>query len=118
MNWFKKNRKLIICWVIVLAVSPFFIEILFFANIMGAEATVGFLALLFNEYKHNAELLKYQVRRVLILIGQMVMKHPVCQVNVFCFHTVSSVVILMITGSMTYVILTWYPIVMLGEKLT
>ncbi|ARN73842.1 hypothetical protein BST96_06770 [Oceanicoccus sagamiensis] len=117
MNWIKTNRRLIICWAIILLVAPFFTEALLFANIMGAEATVGFLVLLYSEYKANYELRKYQIREFASLVFRTLQDHPICQINIYCFHTSSSIVLLVVTGSMTYAILAWYPLLAVSNKI-
>ena len=112
MNWLKKNKNAIMCWVVILAVAPFFMEVLFFANIVGAEATVGFLILLFNEYKTNYELRKYQITQFCTSLMQVIQNHPIGQANTFCIIAISSFIAIVFTGSMTYTILVWYPIIL------
>lgn len=116
MNWIKENKKLIISWCIILLVAPFMMEVLLFVDIMGVEATIGFLLLLFNEYKADYELRKYKIRQFVTCLSDIVKRHPAFQLNVYCIHTISSVLVLVVTGSMTYAIVAWYPIMVLGDR--
>ena len=118
MNWIKKNRKAIFYWCLVLAVAPVFFEIVFFAQIMGAEVAVGFLLLLFRELKMNWQLRVYQANQFCQSCFKILQNHPICHTKIYLFHVTTSIGAFAITGVLAYTVLVWYPIVILGDRLT
>ena len=115
MKWIKDNYRIILLWVILLAVAPLFIEILFIANIMGAEVAFGFLLLVIRDIYDSWRYRIQRVKEFVIAACQIVQNHPVCQVNIYLFHVTVSVTVLFFSGSMVYSVLVWYPIVLSGS---
>ena len=115
MKWIKDNYKIILFWLILLAVAPLFIEILFIANLMGAEAAFGFLLLVIRDIYDSWRYRIQRVKEFAIAAYQIIQDHPICQINIYLFHVTVSVTVLFFSGSMAYSVLVWYPIVLSGS---
>ncbi|MGI9278262.1 MAG: hypothetical protein ACR2PX_01335 [Endozoicomonas sp.] len=118
MDWIKKNYKKVLLWCLVLSIAPFFIEIVFIADVLGAEVAIGFLILLLKDFYHTFWIRVQQYKAILKSIVRLIELHPVSQTHVYVFHTTASVVFLLVTGSMLYSMAVWYPIALLGHKLS
>lgn len=116
MNWLKQNRKAIFYWCIILAIAPLFVEIILIAQIMGAETAVAFLLLLLRELRLNWQVRLYQINQLFASCIKIIQNHPICQANVYFCHVTGSVVALVVTGSLTYSVLVWYPVAIIGDK--
>ena len=114
-KWLVKNRKTIFYWAIILCIAPVFIEVIFLADLMGAEVTVGFLALLYKEYKAIFLFKLGRFREEVSLIIKLFLKHPAFEPRIYFFHSVMSVFALVVFGSVTYSILIWYPVILGGK---
>jgi hypothetical protein len=118
MKWMKKNYKTVLLWLIILAVAPLFVEILFIANIVGAEIAFGFLLLLIKDIYENWQYRVQRIKEFLSVVSQIIQNQPMFQINIYLFHVTASVVVLFFSGSMVYSILVWYPIVLFGNQLS
>ena len=118
MKWLKDNYKTVLLWLILLAVAPLFVEILFIANIVGVEVAFGFLLLVIKDIYDNYQYRALRIKQFLSAVVQIIQNHPICQTNIYMFHVTASVFVLLISGSMVYSVLVWYPIVMLGNSLS
>ena len=118
MKWIKDNYRIILLWLILLAVAPLFVEILFIANMMGVEVAFGFLLLVLKDlYDHW----QYRVQRIKDFLSasvQIIQYHPMFQITIYCFHVTVSVLVLFVSGSMACSVLVWYPIVLSGGVFT
>lgn len=118
-KWIKGNYKTILLWCLIIALAPFFIEAIFLANLFGAEVTIGFLALLFNGYKSS---INYKIQRFKEIsketanaVSYIIAHHPAFQTNFYLMHSTLSLLSLLFLGSLTYAILVWYPILLIGD---
>ena len=118
MKWIKNNYKTVLLWLILLAVAPLFVEILFIANIVGAEVAFLFLLLVIKDIYENYQYRALRIKQFLFAVVQIIQNHPICQTNIYLFHVMASVVVLFFSGSMVYSVLVWYPIVLLGNNLS
>lgn len=118
MNWIKDNYKTILLWLALLAIAPLFIEVLFIANIMGAEVAFGLLLLFVKQIYENWQYRAQQLKGFLAAACQIVQSHPMCQTNIYLLHITASAVVLFFGGSIAYSILVWYPIVVSGSVLS
>lgn len=118
MKWIKNNYKTVLIWLILLAVAPLFLEILFVANILGAEVAFGFLLLVIKDIYENWQYWVLRIKQFLSADVQLIQNHPICQTNIYLFHAAASVVVLFFSGPMVYSVIVWYPIVLLGNNLS
>ena len=115
IRWIKNHYKSILLWLVLIAIAPVFMEVLFFANIMGAEVAFGFFLLLIKDIYQNWRYRVQQLRSSLICAFKIIQNHPMCQLNIYFFHVSLSFIALFFCGSIAYSILIWYPIVMSGS---
>jgi len=115
MKWIKNHYKAILLWLVLIAIAPVFMEVLFFANIMGAEVAFGFFLLLVKDIYQNWQYRAQQIRESLVCVFKIIQNHPMCQLNIYCCHVSLSFIALFFFGSIAYSILIWYPIVMSGS---
>jgi hypothetical protein len=118
MKWMKKHYKTVLLWLLILAVAPLFVEILFVANIVGAELAVGFLLLVIKNIYENWQYRAQRIKGYLSDVNQIIHNQPIWQINIYIFHVTASVVVLFFSGSMVYSVLVWYPVVLFGNQLS
>ena len=115
MKWIKKHYKTILIWLVLLAVAPLMLEILFIANMMGAEVAFGFLLLFIKQIYENWQAHLHQAKALLKAAYQIIQAHPICQTNIYIFHVCLSMAVLFFSGSMAYSVLVWYPVTLLNS---
>ncbi|MGH1541913.1 MAG: hypothetical protein ACRBHB_15915 [Arenicella sp.] len=118
MKWIKENYRILLLWLVLLAIAPLFVEILFIANIMGAEAAFGFLLLVIKDVYENWQYRVQRIKEFLTTVVQIIQNHPVCQANIYLFHVTLSIAVLFFSGSMIYSTLIWYPIALSGSTVS
>lgn len=107
----RKQFKRILFWAIVLAIAPFFVEIVLVANLMGAEFALFFAAFY---YKEIARLLsrKWLEFREEFVVSINILSDTLPDRPVFlASHSIGSFVLLGATGSLVFVFLSWYWVV-------
>ena len=102
---------------ILLLVAPVAIELIFVAQIVGAEVAVlfflGFLKHQWQVFEAKLECVKVWLGSVLAITSVHAISNP----KIFYAHAMISVGVFAVTGSMFYVTAIWYPVVVAGGAL-
>lgn len=114
MKWIQKHYKTILIWLLLIAVTPLFVEILYIANMVGAEVALAFLLIVVKDIYEQARYRLQQIKEFLVQSIKFIRYHPVCQANIYLAHSLAYLVALFFTGSMALSIIVWYPIVLFG----
>ena len=112
ISWIKSHYRTILLWSILLAFTPLFVEILFVANIVGVEVAFAFLLLIIKDIYARFRYRVQQAKEFLAGSYQIILNHPICQTNIYLFHSTLSVAVLFFSGSLAFSVLIWYPIIL------
>lgn len=109
----QEQKRTIFFWIIVILISPFAVEAIFLADLLGAELAVGFLWFFLKDMLNTWEArwanYKLEFRTTLLMVS----KHSAAAPQCFAAHYLISCIMLMITGSLFYVLVIWWPIIIL-----
>ena len=118
MKWIKKNYRLVLLWLVLIAVAPVFAEILFIANIVGVEVAFAFLLLLLKDIKLNTLVWISEVKGSTSVSLKILRSHPIFQPKIYLVHASASFLVLLFSGALAYSLMMWYPMVLFGSTLT
>ncbi|MEM7016640.1 MAG: hypothetical protein AAF512_04780 [Pseudomonadota bacterium] len=109
---FEINRRtfvLIACWIAIILIAPFALEVVFLAEIVGAEATLGFL-FLYIKYISSMmwERLKLAIH-IMKSTWRAVPSSPFYNHKVYTLGFVASFVLFWLTGSLLIAMVAWTP---------
>lgn len=109
------NRVLL--WLLLLSIAPFAIEILFLADIVGIELAMAFFAYYLKDMG-----LIWQARMQTFRAGvgagfRCITSHAIGQPRFLLQHCAMSLTYFVLSGSLIWALLVWYPIVMMGGSL-
>ena len=99
---------------VLLALIPFAVELIFVAEIMGAEVTVLFFVYWLKDQWQQLDARLQQLREWLRSLVVIVSMHAIGNSRVFLVHATASVMLFALTGSLFYFSAVWYPVVMFG----
>ncbi|BFM10538.1 hypothetical protein R50072_06910 [Simiduia litorea] len=111
----KRFWKKVLLWSLLLCVAPFAVEIVFLADVVGIEMALAFCA-----YFLKDTLLIWQTRLRSFRSGvsagfACIALHAIGQPSCFVQHWLLSAAYFVLSGSLIWAILVWYPIVMMGS---
>ena len=110
----KKKLRGLLFLVILVAIAPIAIELVFVSQILGAEvAVLFFLAFLKDQWQiieARWERFKEEMFSTLAIISA----HAISSPKVFYVHASVSIILFAVTGSIFYLCAVWYPVVLFG----
>ncbi|MEP5765680.1 MAG: hypothetical protein ABJ308_13885 [Halieaceae bacterium] len=114
LKFVKENRRELLFWCVVILLAPVAIELIFIANMMGAEVAILFFAVFMKDrwilLLNRWDRLKEYVASTLAIISC----HAVSNPRHFYLHAATSVALFAVTGSLSYATAIWYPVMLLG----
>ncbi len=100
---------------VILVAIPFLPELLVFIDVAGIDLAIAFFTLYFatgyESFKRRLLSIKVEIAESYKIITQLYMFKP----KVYCVHAVASSAFLVITGSIIFSTLLWFPVVLLSS---
>lgn len=101
----------------LLAIAPFAIELIFVAEIVGAEVTVLFFLLFLRDQYRSLKDRWHEFVLEIAAVSAIATTHAVANPRYFYPHVIASFCLFFVTGSTFYLLALWYPVTILGGGL-
>lgn len=99
---------------VLMAIIPFAVELVFVAEVMGAEVTVLFFVYWLKDQWQQFDARYQQLRESVHNLALIISTHAIGDSRVFLAHAAVSVTLFALTGSLYYLTAVWYPVLLLG----
>lgn len=118
MQWLKSNYKKILLWVLLLAIAPLFIELIFIANIVGVEVALTFFVLVVKDIYDQWHYRSLEAKLFVKSAFGILRNHPMFSAPIFSLHATASALAFLVFGSLMYSAMVWYPLVVGGKLIS
>lgn len=113
-----EQKRAIFFWIVVILISPIAVEAIFLADLLGAELAIGFLW-----YYLKNMVITWEARWISFKMDfrttlQLISTHGAASPKFFATHYLLSCIILTVSGSLLYMIVIWYPIMIFGGRMS